>query len=164
MNTKTLGVGLIGFGLVLLLLNYYQLQVDWTLLFLGTCFLTAYFGNFVGPRKNIGFLIPGCILAAMGVWEVLGQVTVLGQYEDVGFFAAIGTAFLAIYVIGSANGHKVAWASIVSLAVYGFGLFVYLVSYSSFFAENEDLIFPVLMIGIGLVIVVGSSIAKIRKR
>lgn len=164
MNTKTLGFGLISFGLILLLMNFYQLQVDWTLLFLGTCFLTAYFGNFVGPRKNIGFLIPGCILAAMGVWDILGELTVVGQYEDVGFFAAIGTAFLAIYVIGSANGHKVFWASIVSLAVYGFGAFIYLVTYSSFFAENEDLIFPFVMIAIGLVIVVGSSVAKIRKR
>ena len=163
MNTKALGYGLVGLGLVLMLLNYYQLQADLTLLLIGGCFLIAYFGNFIGSKKNIGFLIPGCILTAIGIWEIIGSIPVLSQYEEVGFFASVGTAFVAVYIIGRYGKSNVTWAAIVAAILYIFAAFVYLVSYSVFFAEHEDLIFPMVMILVGFAILVGSGISRVRR-
>ncbi len=164
MNTKTLGFGLIGFGLVLMLTNFYHVQVDITLLVIGGCFLAAYFGNFIGPKKNVGFLIPGCILVSLGIWEIISEITNLGRYDDLGFFFAGGTAFLAIYWIGRIYKHNVKWAALVSLGAYGFTVFLFLVNYSTFFARNEDLVFPFIMIVIGTLILIGTTWSKIRKR
>lgn len=164
MNTRTLGFGLIGFGLVLLLTNFYQVQVDLTLLVIGACFMAAYFGNMMGSKKNIGFLIPGCILVALGVWEVVSSILMLNAYDDLGFFISGGTAFLAIYGIGSRHGHGVKWAAIVALCAYAFSAFLFLVNYSTFFATHEDLIFPFVLIVIGTCILVGTTWSKIRKR
>lgn len=164
MNTKTIGFGLIGFGLILMMINFYQVQVDLTLLLIGGCFLAAYFGSFFGSKRNIGFLIPGCILASLGIWEIVSEVSVLGQYDDIGFFMSVGTAFLAIYLVGKMNGHQVKWSAIVSIAVYAFSAFLYFVSYNTFFKENEDLIFPFILISVGLVILITTSMAKMRKR
>lgn len=163
MNTKSLGYGLIGFGLVLMILNFYQLQVDLTLLLIGGCFLVAYFGNFIGSQKNIGFLIPGCILTALGLWEIVGSIPMFSQFEEVGFFASMGTAFLAVFVIGRYGKSNVTWAAIVATALYVFAVFVYLVTYSVFFSEHQDLIFPMVMILVGFVILIGSGISRVRR-
>lgn len=163
MNTRSLGYGLIGFGLVLMILNFYQLQVDLTLLLIGSCFLVAYFSNFIGSQKNIGFLIPGCILTALGLWEIVGSVPLLSQYEEVGFFVSMGTAFLAVNVIGRYGKLNVTWAAIVAAALYVFAVFVYLVTYSVFFSEHQDLIFPMVMILVGLVILIGSGIFRLKR-
>lgn len=164
MNTRTLGFGLIGFGLILMLVNFYHVQVDLTLLVIGGCFLTAYFGNFIGPKKNIGFLIPGCILVSLGIWEIVSEVVQLSRYDDIGFLFAGGTAFLAIYWIGRIHRHNVGWAGLVSLIIYGLTAFLFLVNYSTFFANNEDLLFPFVMIVIGALILLGTTWSKIRKR
>ena len=164
MNTRTLGYGLIGFGLLLMLTNFYHIQVDLTLLVIGACFMAAYFGNMLGSKKNIGFLIPGCILMALGIWEIVSEIALLERYDDLGFFITGGTAFLAIYWIGKVHGHAVKWAAIVALCAYGFSGFLFLVNYSTFFAVNEDLVFPFIMILIGVLILIGTTWSKIRKR
>lgn len=164
MQTKTVGLGLIGVGLVILLFNFYDIQVDLTLLFIGGCFLAAYFGNLGSSKKNIGFLIPGCILFSLGIYEIASVFAQVVQYEDVGFFVTIGTAFLAIFLIGKRDGIQLFWAFIVSMIIYGVGVFVYLVSYSRFFTQNEDLIFPFIMIIVGVSILVATTFGKIRKR
>lgn len=163
MNTKTIGSALIGFGILMLLIQLYGIQVDLTLFLLGGCFLTVYFATGSSRKRNVGFLIPGSILTSLAVMEILNDIVFFEAFQDLLFFGCLSGAFLAIRIIGGINGNQVKWASIVALALAAFTLFLVVVKYTSYLEQYGDLLFPVIFIGVGLLLVLSTVVATFKK-
>ena len=112
MNRKSVvGLLLIGIGVVAAFINLG--------LFSGAFFLPAisaglsamYVG--FGGRKhdgNLGFLIPGCIVGAIGLYALLGEYGVLRDSGGV-FLMMLGTAFLAVMVVHTMHGLDQDWGA-----------------------------------------------------
>lgn len=164
MNSKTLGGGLILLGLMMILLKFFHVTADLTLFFIGGCFLAVYFGSTGSKANKIGFLIPGCILICIGCANIANSISFLRSFDDVLFFVSLGTAFLAIRVIGGMNGSRVNWATIVALALYGFSAFLLAIKLTREFGFLGTYLWPIIFICVGVAIIVGNLGVKLFKR
>lgn len=118
-----------------------------------------------GHKKygNIGFLIPGCIIPAVIVMDIIDKTKILGMYKDPLIMAIIGTAFLLIYLIhtvwvtdirkGSKN-----WPLIVALIIYVISIFVFITEISDSAIGRLILnnLWPVILILAGIIILIRS--------
>lgn len=163
MNSKTIGIALITFGLGMLLLKIFHYEVDLTLFFIGGCFLTFYFGANGTKKSKIGFLIPGCILIGLGSLDVLEELPLLSQYDDLLFFICLSAAFFGIQIIGGYNGNKVKWAGLVGFILLGVAGFIYLVKYAYFLQNYEDIVWPIILIVMGILLILTTIFQKIFK-
>ncbi len=107
------GLLLILLGVLFLVNEFYPgVLGDWTLLLgLGVVFLVAY-----AIGRQYGFLIPGCILAGLGVALALvenGYVS--SAAEDGVFVLLLGASFLAIWLIDLlvSRGRPLGWWPII---------------------------------------------------
>jgi hypothetical protein len=120
-----LGLVLILLGLVFLAQQFYpDVFGDWMWLAgLGLIFLVAYVFS-----RQYGFLIPGCILGALGIGVGLIETGMLtGEGEDGVIVLALGLGFLAIWLIDLlvARGRAAGWWPIIPggiLALVGAGI------------------------------------------
>ena len=85
------GLILIALGIVLLLMQYFEFGPGLFLLLLGFSFLVGYAGT-----RTYGLLIPGCILAGLGIGLIFGRVPLR---EDVMVSLGLGLGFIAIFVV-----------------------------------------------------------------
>ena len=85
------GLILIGLGIVLLLMQYFEFGPGLFLLLLGFIFLVGYAGT-----RTYGLLIPGCILAGLGIGLIFGRAPLR---EDVMVSLGLGLGFIAIFVV-----------------------------------------------------------------
>jgi hypothetical protein len=102
MNYKksTIGVFLIVLGLVIALgnLNMVPGLITLPLISVGFFFLYFYFGAW-SRRGNIGFLIPGCIIAVVGIFAILEtNGYIYNGFEPI-FLVMLGVAFLIIMLV-----------------------------------------------------------------
>lgn len=91
------GVFLIFAGAFLLLERLNLIDGDIFLLLLGGGFIAAYFAN----GRTLGFLIPGSILAWLGLYTFFMEQPVLGFKDDFAgglLFLALGLAFFTIFL------------------------------------------------------------------
>lgn len=154
---RSLGVLLIGFGLMLLLAQTNWLGDHFVIYLIALGFFTAY--NYAGGSKrygNVGFLIPGSILLAIGIHVDLDRVlgrTLLGPGL---FFLLLAGAFYLVYQVhtrkaGTESANR-NWPIYPATALLAFALFV------SFVEQVENwrqlgfinYIFPLALIGVGL--------------
>lgn len=133
MENKLLGIILILFGAFWFLGNLNIIRGDFTLIIVGIGFIIAYYftGN-KGSKRNLGFIIPGCITLMVGSFALLESNRSLGSFSGSLFFLFIGTAFWMIYFIhtlhycpkgsGSRN-----WPMYTGAALYAFSGFILMV-------------------------------------
>jgi hypothetical protein len=84
---------LIGFGLLLLINNRFDLSGGIFLLGIGAAFLAAYASN-----RSYGFLVPGMILAGLGIGNLFEDLRMFGVWSDWTTFW-LGVGFVAIYLV-----------------------------------------------------------------
>jgi len=118
-------------------------------------FLIAYFLN----RKKPGYLITGCILAAIACYSTLDDI--IPGFPGSSFFVLLGLAFLAIFLIHTISqrmegGSSYIWPLYPGLVLCLFGLFCLLLEEDliEFTPALKQLLFPLLLIGLGLLIVI----------
>jgi hypothetical protein len=91
---------LILLGVVLLVINLFELTGSWILLAIGGAFLAWYLDS-----RNYGLLIPACILLGLGLASILEGVR--PWYFDVEWTLLwIGLAFVAIYLVDRFTWHQ----------------------------------------------------------
>ena len=94
------GLLLIGAGIILLLSMVGVIPGMWVVLMLGAGFCAAYV--VLGGRReygNIGFLIPGTVLLAVGAHVPLNFALRTAQYSGVVFFLLLSLSFLAVLLV-----------------------------------------------------------------
>ncbi|MBI4790996.1 MAG: hypothetical protein HY782_28535 [Chloroflexi bacterium] len=85
------GLILIALGVVLLLMQYFEFGPGLILLLLGFIFLVGY-----AATRSYGLLIPGCILAGLGIGLIFGRSPLR---EDVMVSLGLGLGFITIFVV-----------------------------------------------------------------
>lgn len=113
---------------------------------IGAVFLVAYFYT-----RTYGFLIPGCILAGLG----LGQIAAQGGFLQVSGYSAIGLGigFIAIFVIDWIYGQNFRWWPLIPGAIITVG---------GIASANQNLQvllekgWPLILVLIGLIILAGA--------
>lgn len=164
MKNKALGFLLVIFGFLWLLGNLNFFNGDFTLIIVGCGFLTAYyFFQDNSKKRNIGFIIPGCITLMIGIHSLVQSNLNLGDLEGSIFFLFLGTAFWMIYFIhnyhvypkgsGSRN-----WPAFIGSGLYAFSLMILLIEFYDFKPVAIVLrnIWPIALISAGLIIVFNS--------
>jgi hypothetical protein len=118
-------------------------------------FLAAYFLN----RKRPGFLITGCILAAVATHSTLDDM--ISGFPGSSFFILLGLAFLAVFLIHTISqkaesGSTYIWPLYPGLALCLFGLFILVLEEDliEFTPALTEILLPILLIGVGLLIVI----------
>lgn len=96
---RTVGACLMALGFLALAGEILQ-QSDWmgyaVLLTLGIGFIAGYI-----QTRRIGFLIPGAVLCAVGIFVFADRTFYLpGEYGGALFLGLLATAFLAVYIAG----------------------------------------------------------------
>lgn len=138
MNHLFMGLLLIGIGLFSLLGNFGLVSGEFFLIIVGAVFLAAYMTSKRTPRP-LGFLIPGCITLAIGIFSNLEYY--IGQYDGPIFFWVLGAAFIAIHMIHSQFSglinRSTQWALYVGAGLIAFGGFVF----ATMFLEYEPIRF-----------------------
>ena len=87
------GVVIVGVGVFLLLAQVIPDIGRWIPLLIGLIFLAAFI-----PRREYGFLIPGCIISGVGVGVVLAGV-VDDQWSGAAVLLSIAGGFIAIWIV-----------------------------------------------------------------
>ncbi len=164
------GVVIIGIGLFFLLAQYVPDIGRWIPLFVGLAFLVAFL-----PRREYGYLIPGCIISGVGVGIVL-EGMVGEPWSGAVVLLSIAGGFIAIWVVSallhasdkgwphgaSKDAAQALWWPLIPGGILGLiGLIV--------LAEDgfgSDLLrwWPVLIIGAGIVVLVSSLSRRGRRR
>jgi hypothetical protein len=137
------GLILIVIGIALLLMQFFRFGPGQFLLLLGLIFLVPYF-----LTRGYGLLIPGCILAGMG----LGLIFETSEEMSVTFPIGLGLGFIAIFVIQLlVAGHSHWWPLVPGVALVLTGLAESLPQAQTLFEKG----WPLLLILIGLAILLG---------
>lgn len=167
MNGKRLlGIILILCGLSTLIssLGYFEGESTLFLVSLGFFIAYFYFGNQSGNYK-IGFLIPACIILAVGSYNFIQDNMKLNELEGATFFFFLGGGFFLIHAISNAVRHEMklrSWSLRVAVCLWAFGAFVLLTEYIDIF-DNEGVkkyIVPIAFILFGVYILTSSVIKK----
>lgn len=148
MNTQNrlFGIGLIVLGILFLLGNVFP-YFDFgglMLMTVGGAFIIGF-----NRRRELGFLIAGCLILALGLFVVMEPLVDRLDVSGPAFFALMALGFLAIYVFGT---RPLVWPLIVAAILGGFSVFVFMVEnrYTS-----ARVIFPVFLIALGAYLLTG---------
>ncbi len=146
------GLVLIALGLAFLLMQYFEFGPGLILLLLGLVFLVGY-----ALSRGYGLLIPGCILAGLGVGLLFGRAPLR---EDVTVLLGLGVGFIAIFVVQLiVNGRSHWWPLVPG------GLLV-LAGVAESIPQAQLLVergWPVLLILVGLFILAGSFWPRLQR-
>ena len=152
MNTRNArmipGLVLIILGVFFLLAQYFEFGPGLFVLLLGTAFLVAY-----AFTRAYGLLIPGCILAGIGVGLLFERVMNPGVTVSLG----LGLGFIAIFVVQRIIGGVSHWWPLIPGGV------LVLVGIAEAVPQGQVLIekgWPVILIGVGLAILAGQFVGK----
>ncbi|MGB9858061.1 MAG: hypothetical protein ACPLKX_08005 [Dictyoglomaceae bacterium] len=143
---KILAYILIALGILLTLVTF-NLIPDSSILFIfGFGFITAYYIF----KRNLGFLIPGCIITAVAIFAILKDIW---DIDGIYFLLFLGLAFLAIFFIHTSKlnisnlGEKY-WPLYPGFILIGISIVLLI------FQENARLlgiIIPLFLIAIGVI-------------
>jgi len=139
------GLILIFLGVVFLLMQYFEFGPGVFLLLLGFAFLIPYVFT-----RAYGLLIPGCILAGIGLGLVFDRPPLV---TPITVLLGLGLGFLAIYVVQLVVARSSHWWPLIP------GGILVLVGIAEGFPQAETLIekgWPLILIFTGLLILVGS--------
>lgn len=119
----------------------------------GIIFMTLYFSKYKNP-----FLVTGSIFIWLGIFIVLLGIPVFRGKGASIFFICMGIAFLTIYFINRWEMGK--WTLILSVLMLAFGVMLYFGSPFRIVFDIIPSIIPIAFIGIGIIIILKSTIAK----
>uniref|UniRef100_A0A7C3MJA6 DUF5668 domain-containing protein n=1 Tax=Dictyoglomus thermophilum TaxID=14 RepID=A0A7C3MJA6_DICTH len=143
MREKAMAILLIFIGLLLLLSNFGILSGNLFLLIISAIFLFSYYRF----NRNIGFLIPGCILLSIALFNILQSLYTINPVYIISF---IGFGFLMIFFIHSSKKEysyaEKYWSIYPGIILISFGIILGLISKSP---EYIRYLFPILLIIIG---------------
>ena len=154
------GVILIAFGLMALAGQFFQV-VDWGALWpfiiigFGALFFVA---MFAGGKQAAAFAIPGSIVGGIGLILLFQNLT--GRWESMSYFWALILMFVGtgIYLMGWYGGDPVQRAAGARVMKIGFILFlIFGAFFEMIFSSFGNLIFPVLLILLGIYLVLSRS-------
>lgn len=147
------GLGLIVLGMAIFFLRNANIGLGrgYITIFLGGLLLIGYLW-----KKHSAFLVPGCLLLALGLGSI-GRRSFLDW--DRGDFVPLGLGFLAIFVIKFLYEKKTLWWPLIPGLVFLFAGFTYLEHWFRKAAEN----WPLIVVVIGLLIVLSAMFSKGRK-
>jgi hypothetical protein len=138
------GLVLIVIGIFFLLAQYFEFGPGLFVLLLGTAFLFAY-----AFTRAYGLLIPGCILAGIGVGLLFERTMNSGVTISLG----LGLGFIAIFVVQKIFGKASHWWPLIPGGV------LVIVGIAEAVPQGQMLIekgWPVILIVIGLAILAGT--------
>lgn len=167
MNRKWLGVLFVVIGGISLLSNLGFYSGEFTLLIVGGLLLFMYYrsGDSVYLR-NQGLMIAGAIVTMVGAFNILEENFALGDQEGYLFFIFLGIAFFLVFFVHTRHLNslpvgKRRWPLYPAVALWGFGLFVFLVEFLERDLAEKILsnVFPVALIIIG-VVMIGKAFRK----
>jgi hypothetical protein len=142
------GLILIALGIVFLLLQYFEFGPGLVLILLALVFLAPY-----AITRSYGLLIPGCILAGIGVGLIFDR----GKSSDVTVPIGLGIGFLAIYAIQLIVARASHWWPLIP------GGILVLVGVASGIPQAQMWLekgWPLVLILIGLAILAGTFFNK----
>lgn len=120
------------------------------LLIVSAGFFIAYFAG----QRNLGFLIPACIIASIGLFDVVEQN--LPQAEGSWFFLFLSAAFLAVFFIHTIRIKSLEWGTrywplfpAISLLLIGGLVLMIEHEFLGINPEHLGLVMPVVLIIIG---------------
>ncbi len=140
------GLILIALGLFFLLVQYFEIGPGLILLMLGLVFLVPYV-----LTRAYGLLIPGCVLAGIGLGLLFGRG--LPDRNDITVLIGLGFGFIAIYVIQLIVAGRSHWWPLVP------GGILVLVGIAESVPQVQTLVekgWPLALILAGLVILAGA--------
>jgi hypothetical protein len=107
-----LGIVLVALGLMLALVNFGVFGGNMFLPLVSLALLSMYVA-FGGRRNdgNLGFLIPGCIVGAIGLYANLDEAGVFGRDSGGIFLMMLGIAFLIIMVVHTMRSDDKDWGA-----------------------------------------------------
>lgn len=156
---SALGVLLLVIGSIMLLNNTnvltFDIELFWPLFMIvpGIGFHLSYFSG--RNQNNASVLMPGAILTIYGLYFLFSILTGW-QFSDLlwpVFPLGVGVGFYELYAFGSGRKQHLNTAILlVSLSLFAFVITV--------FSLNFNYMFPVILIGAGLMVVYQSSIKK----
>jgi hypothetical protein len=160
-NNRTLGITLIGLGLLFLVMRYVQFDAMaflWPLWILipGAVLL---FGAFSQRPAQIGLAIPGAVVTATGL--ILATFNTFGHWEAWSYVWAMYPIFvgLALYLLGKRNHDEALIANgrrLYTIGFYllvGFAFFFEILIFPGAISWLDSAIVPVILIGLGLFLV-----------
>lgn len=151
MRNKTLGILIILIGIFLLFLNFNLLTGNMFLLIISAIFLISYYRF----NKNIGFLIPGCILLSISLFNIINNVYPISSTYSLVF---IGIGFLLIFFIhysgrkDISSGEKY-WSLYPGVILIFLGILINIIQN---FPDFIRFLIPILLIIIGALLLLRS--------
>lgn len=149
---RLLAIILISLGIILTLTTLNVIPGSSILFILAIGFLYAYYKF----RKNIGFLIPGVLFIAIGVFSILKEIwNIDGLY----FLLFLGLAFISIFLIHTSkittgNVGERYWPLYPGFILTGLSL---ILIFQQSVAQYLNLIVPLLLILIGVIMMIKGS-------
>ncbi len=139
------GALLILLGIVFLIQQIFGWRGDFLILLaIGGAFIAGYFFT-----RNYGLLIPGCILTGLAIGDI-GEKTLTG-FDDFGVLG-LGIGFLLIYLIDLVYRKRNIWWPLLPGGVL---VLIGLASASGQMAELVNLLWPILLILVGVLVLFG---------
>jgi hypothetical protein len=143
------GLILIALGIVFLLAQFFEFGPGLFLTLLGLLFLIAY-----AFTRSYGLLIPGCILAGIGIGLALGRTL---SRPDVTVTLGLGLGFVAMFLVQwIVAGSSHWWPLIPGVALSLVGL-AELVPQGQYLLEKG---WPLILIVVGLGLLIGTSLRR----
>lgn len=155
MDTRSLGVILVIFGLLMLVAQAGTLSGEYLLLALGAVLIAAYYLT----GFNAGFLISGSLLTAVTFY---GLLTARGHMRIDGgavFFLFIGLAFAFVYLVEKSVGNNSRWALFPAGGLLVFSGIIYLSESGYVHLQDWGRYWPVIPIlaGVWMLLGIGRS-------
>jgi hypothetical protein len=154
------GAALIAFGLLSLAGQVFR-SLNWGFLWpfivigIGAMFFVA---MFAGGKQAAGFAIPGSIVGGIGLILLFQNIT--GHWESMSYFWTLIIAFVGvgIYLMGMYGGDANQKQSGLRVMKIGFVLFIIFgLFFEMIFSSFNNIIFPVLLIVLGVYLVLTRS-------
>jgi hypothetical protein len=160
-GTLIAGAVLIAFGLLALARNFFPI-FDWgsiwpvAIIAFGALFFVA---MVAGGKQAAGFAIPGSIISGIGLVLLFQNIT--GHWESMSYFWALILMFvgMGIYIMGWYGGDASQKHSGFGVMKVGFILFIVFGAFFEIliFSSFNNMIFPVLLILLGIYLVLSRS-------
>ena len=162
MGRKSLGLILILLGVLFLLSNLGFFSGAIVLWIIGGSFLFFYYNSGKSnSNRNLGLLIPGMIIIAVGVYDFLNKTLGITAIEGVTFLIFLGIAFIGIYLIHTRHSENGGfgernWPLFPALGLFAVSLLSLLEKHleSELIAQILGNMFPIVLIIVGIVIFV----------
>ena len=139
------GVILIAIGSAIAAVTWFGIGGEITVLVIGLVFLVAYTAT-----RNYGFLVPGGILAGLGL-GILAQPLVPTGYDGAPVLLGLGAGFVGIYVVDELVTHRVTrwWPLVPGLGLLAIGALIAAGAYGALDMVGAYAV-PVLLILLGV--------------